>query len=115
MVEEEEVLLTITIIVHGLVVLMEVIQLEVKELVEEVTVMEHLNLVDLLVEEVVVVIVLTIHKMLEVVEVVECKFNTLEDLEEMMVIIGVVQPIIYIMVVTLLELIVNYGTLRTGK
>jgi hypothetical protein len=88
MVEEEEVLLTITIIVHGLVVLMEVIQLEVKELVEEVTVMEHLNLVDLLVVEVVVVIVLTTHRMLEVVEVVEFKYNTLDHLEETMVILG---------------------------
>jgi hypothetical protein len=87
-VEEEEQLI-IMIIVLGQVA-MEVIQPQAKELVVEVTVMEHLNLVDLLVEEVVVVIVLTIHKMLEVVEVVECKFNTLEDLEEMMVILGVV-------------------------
>jgi hypothetical protein len=115
MVEVEEALLTTMIIVHGLVVLMEVIQLEVKELVEEVTVMVHLNLVDLLEVEVGVVIVLTTHRMLEVVEVVECKFNTLEDLEETMVIIGDLPLIIYTMVVILYIHIVNYGTLRTSK
>jgi hypothetical protein len=94
---------------------MEVIQLEVKELVEEVTVMVHLNLVVQVVVEVVVVIVLTTHRMLEVVEVVECKFNTLEDLEETMVIIGDLPLIIYTMVVILYIHIVNYGTLRTSK
>ena len=50
MVVVEEALLTTMIIVHGQVVLMEVIQLEVKELVVEVIAMVHLSLVDLLVE-----------------------------------------------------------------
>jgi hypothetical protein len=87
---EEEDQVTTMIIVHGQVALMEVIQQDLRELVVEVTVMEHLNLVDLLVVEVVVVIVLTTHRMLEVEEVVEFKYNTLEVLEETMVILGVV-------------------------
>ena len=96
-------------------VVMEVIQVEIQDLVEEVTAMvliKMVALVEVVVEE---VIDLTIHRTLEVEEVVEFRFNTLEVLEEMMVIIGVVQPIIYIMVVILYTLIVNYGTLRTGK
>jgi hypothetical protein len=115
MVEVEEDLLTTMIIVHGQVALMEVIQQDLRELVVEVTVMDHLNLVVQVVVEVLVVIVLTTHRMLEVVEVVEFKYNTLEDLEETMVIIGDLPLIIYTMVVILYIHIVNYGTLRTSK
>jgi hypothetical protein len=115
MVVVEEDLLTTMIIVHGLVALMEVIQQDLMELVVEVTVMVQVNLVVQVVVEVLVVIVLTTHRMLEVVEVVEFKYNTLEDLEETMVIIGDLPLIIYTMVVILYIHIVNYGTLRTSK
>ena len=113
-VEVEELLLIMNL--AGMVmVVMQVTQLEVKDLVVEVTVMVLIKEEVLVEVEVVEVIDLTTNRMLVVVEVVEFRFNTLEVLEEMMVIIGVVRPIIYIMVVILYTLIVNYGTLRTGK
>jgi hypothetical protein len=114
-VEEVEELLSTMKLAGMVMVVMEVTQLEAKDLVEEVTVMDLVNLVALVEVEVEVVIDLTIHRTLELVDLEWFEFNILEVLEETMVIIGDLLLFIYIMVVILYTLIVNYGTLRTGK
>ena len=87
----EEVTYIIMMLVDGeMVVEMEGIPLDIKDLEEAVTAMVLTKLVDLVEVEEVVVIDLTIHRMLEVVEVVLCKYNTLEDQEVQVVTIGAV-------------------------
>jgi hypothetical protein len=113
-VEEVEVL--IRMMVYGMVmVVMEVTQLDQQGKVEVLILMVMINKVDMLEVEEVVVIVLTTHRMLEVEEVVRWLLLIQEDQEVQVVIIGVVLHIITIMVVILLQLVVNYGTLCTGK
>lgn len=73
-----------------LVVEMQVIILDIKDLVEVVIATVMTKLVDLVEEEEVVVIDLTIHRMLEVVEVALYKYNILEHQEVQVVTIGAV-------------------------
>jgi hypothetical protein len=107
-------LLTIILLVLGLVMQMVEHLQEAMVLVGVVTVLLVAKLEEL-VEVVVVQVTIITHMVQDLVGVVEFRFNTLEVLEELVVIIGEVLHTIFIMVVTLYIHIVNYGTLRTGK